>query len=99
MTESEKRKAIKQTLMEWAGKSDFGLAAKALLNTLGYDSTRGVDISSDPKEFMKKFSLESGAKANTKKEKALIKAAKFMSIIFNYGDQELYPPPPRFIKF
>ena len=94
MTESEKRKAIKQTLMEWAGKSDFGLAAKALLNTLGYDSTRGVDISSDPKEFMKKFSLESGAKANTKKEKALIKAAKFMSIIFNYGDQELYPPPP-----
>ena len=88
-TEADKREAIQKTLMEWAGKPDFGLAAKALLNTLGYDSTRGLDISDDPKKFMEKLSLESGAKTNTKNESDLIEAAQSMRVIFNYGNKEL----------
>lgn len=84
--DTDKRQQIEIALKKFSN-SDLRTASVGLLNTLGYQSEKTIDIDGSPKVFLNQF--DSNSEQPFRKDKALFDDWKEIHLLFQITDEEL----------
>ena len=83
--------------LETIPDSDFRAAAKDLLEVLGYRSDRIMELSGDPKDFIRQF--PPARNENTKTEQAFLENARSVRFIFQLTSDEIASSNQQMLNF
>lgn len=86
MSTADIKNKIAESLRNCGKEKDFALAAEALLNVLGYASSRTVSFNDSPEKFIEKFPTEN---VGTKTEQSFTNTVKSVCLLFQFSRHEI----------